>query len=267
MMVLVPIVSETANLLGRSTTTLCSTSVALVTTRLRVPLSSSMAAIALLLYRYNHLRKAAQKYVDLPNKVLTFIGGVEAATGLYGRKQYIKAPILAICMQDQHDGVGSAAVGRELIIDLHTSECPIEITAHNASVTLADAGMEDFAVSGTLTVYVVQRWTITAEELLQGKAGIFQKSAAWEHADGQSDRGISNLLSSLRVFADLTSGMEEAREDAVLHMLYLLTRFPPAVRAAYILMRGETLRYPERAALSQCLMRCSRLSYYCELLI
>jgi hypothetical protein len=39
---------------------------------------------------------------------------------------------------------------------------------------------------------------------------------------------------------------------AAVHILtYLLTSFPPAVRAAYILMRGETPRYPERAALSQ----------------
>lgn len=36
-------------------------------------------------------------------------------------------------------------------------------------------------------------------------------------------------------------------------MLRLLTRFPPAIRAAYILMRGETPRSSERAALAQSL--------------
>jgi hypothetical protein len=31
--------------------------------------------------------------------------------------------------------------------------------------------------------------------------------------------------------------MEEIRQDVVLHIIYLLTRFLPAVRAAYILIR------------------------------
>lgn len=47
--------------------------------------------------------------------------------------------------------------------------------------------------------------------------------------------------------------MECARQDAMSHNIHLLIRFPPAVRAAYILTRGETPRLSERAALSQCL--------------
>lgn len=47
--------------------------------------------------------------------------------------------------------------------------------------------------------------------------------------------------------------MEDIQRDAVLHVIHLLTRFPPAVRATYVLMRGETPRFSERAALSQCL--------------
>jgi hypothetical protein len=47
--------------------------------------------------------------------------------------------------------------------------------------------------------------------------------------------------------------MEDIRKDAVLHTIHLLTRFPPAVRAAYIFMRGETPQMSERAALAQCL--------------
>jgi hypothetical protein len=46
--------------------------------------------------------------------------------------------------------------------------------------------------------------------------------------------------------------MEDARQDAVLHVLNSLTHFPPAVRAAYILMRGEALRMSERATLTHC---------------
>lgn len=71
---------------------------------------------------------------------------------------------------------------------------------------------------------------------------------------GQSERGLANLLSSLRVFADLTSAsnMEANQQDSVLHVIHLLTRFPPAVRTMHILMRGETPSLSERAALSQC---------------
>lgn len=72
---------------------------------------------------------------------------------------------------------------------------------------------------------------------------------------GQSDRGMANLLSTLRTFADITSGknMEEDQQDAVLRILHLMTRFPPAVRSAYVLMRGEAPQPSECAALPQCL--------------
>ncbi len=65
----------------------------------------------------------------------------------------------------------------------------------------------------------------------------------------------ANLLSTLRKFTDLTSGgnMEEEHQDMVLRIIHLMTRFPPAVRTAYVLMRGETPHPSECAALSQCL--------------
>ncbi|KAE8873449.1 hypothetical protein PTNB73_00081 [Pyrenophora teres f. teres] len=143
-----------------------------------------------------------------------------------------------------------------MIIDIHTSECPLEITAHNSGVTLEEVKLDDCAINGILNVYAVQRWTQDPTEVVnQGKAEIFNYSGAWKHPVGQTDRGISNLLSTLRVFSDLTMSihMDDERQDAVLHMLNLLTHFPPEVRAAYILMRGETPRLSERAALSQCL--------------
>jgi hypothetical protein len=63
------------------------------------------------------------------------------------------------------------------------------------------------------------------------------------------------MLSTLRVFTNLTSSreMKPEEQDAVLHVWYLLTRFPPAVRAMHVLMRGETPQLSERAALSRCL--------------
>ncbi|KAF2023014.1 hypothetical protein EK21DRAFT_95249 [Setomelanomma holmii] len=119
-------------------------------------------------------------------------------------------------------------------------------------------GAKDVArVAGTKRYLKAPRWTHGHAESAHGKAGIVKKSIAWEHPNGQSDRGISNSLSTLRVFANLTASgtMEEDQQDAVLHMIHLLTRFPPAIRTAYILMRGETPSSSERAALAQSLYK------------
>jgi hypothetical protein len=207
------------------------------------------------------VQEVAKKYVEQPNKTLTVIGGVEHAMQLTNDRRYLKAPVLAICSNAQHATRAQTTYGRtdvesrDLIVDIHTLECPIEITAHNAGITLADAGLEDCAIDGVLNIFAVQRWENAQAETAQGKAGIFKKSEAWTHPNGQSDRGLANMLSTLRMFSRLTSGgvMGAAQQDAVLHLVHLLTRFPPAVRAAYILMRGETPRSPERAALSQSL--------------
>lgn len=216
---------------------------------------------------WSAIREAAKTYVEQPNKTLTDIGGVEDGMQSTDDRRYLKAPVLAVCSNTQHGNraqtnggrAGTASENRELIVDIHTLECPMELTAYNANITLADAGLEDCAIDGVLNIFAVQRWVDPQVdpqlEGAQGKAGIFKKSDAWTHPNGQSDRGISSMLSTLRVFAHITSGgtMEAARQDAVLHVIHLITRFPPAVRAAYILMRGETPRSPERAALSQSL--------------
>jgi hypothetical protein len=61
------------------------------------------------------------------------------------------------------------------------------------------------------------------------------------------------FLSSLRLFTDLINAreMEQSVQDAVLHLIGLLTRFPPAIRTVYILMNGKSPRESECAALSQ----------------
>ena len=143
---------------------------------------------------------------------------------------------------------------RTLVLDVHTSECPINITAHNAELTIEAAGLEDCAINGVLNIYAMQRWTLGRNESLgRGKAAIFKKSEAWKHRIGQTERGHASLLSTLRIFTELVGGMELRRENAVLRVVHLLTQFPSAVRAVRILTRGETPKLPERAALAQCL--------------
>ncbi|KAF9695209.1 hypothetical protein EKO04_006853 [Ascochyta lentis] len=211
----------------------------------------------------------AQLQEKVADRLLHAIGGImehNERGGLSGR--YLRLPVLAVCSRSSHhrqkdddDSAYNAIVHwRGLTLDLHTSECPIEITSHNKDITIADAGLEDSAVDGTLTIFAVQRIYSKnnghgPNSANVGKAAIFQKQHAWEHPMGQSDRGMANLLSTLRTFTHITSGrnMEEDQQDAILRILHLMTRFPPAVRTAYVLMRGETPQLSECAALSQCL--------------
>ncbi|KAF2996796.1 hypothetical protein E8E13_000636 [Curvularia kusanoi] len=190
-------------------------------------------------------------------KLLREIGGVKHRNDELNPR-YLKLPVLAVCSYQSHrTKADSKENDRRLTLDLHTLECPIDITAHNESVTLVAAGLDDCAVNGILTVFAVQRVCSTLNgygaAANVGKAAIFQKQRAWEQPLGQSERGLANLLSTLRKFTDITSGsqMEEDRQDAVLRILHLMTRFPPAVRTAYVLMRGETPLPSECAALSQ----------------
>ncbi|CAN9388920.1 unnamed protein product [Alternaria sp. RS040] len=206
------------------------------------------------------IQRAMNSYMErilerkLSDKFTNVLGGVvDTGVQLSGDKSYLKLPIMAICSerchshrQDQGRQAGHDAAQRALVVDIHTSECPLEITAHNADITIEAARLEDCAVNGILDIYAVQRWKL---------AGIFKKSESWEHHIGQTDRGLASLLSTLRVFTELTGdqSMVDGQRDSVLHMIHLLTQFPPAVRATHILMRGETPGLPERAALAQCL--------------
>ncbi|KAI4677039.1 hypothetical protein J4E81_010999 [Alternaria sp. BMP 2799] len=224
----------------------------------------------------NAIQQATKEYMEhtqnqsLANKYVNVVNGIEdTSIRTPGDRKFLKAPVMAICSKQCHshrhgreEDSGDSeddedpAAHRDLVVDVHTSECPIEITAHNANITIEVAGLEDCAVNGVLNIYAVQRWTLGREERVdQGKAGIFKESEAWKHHVGQTDRGIASMLSTLRVFTELTANgsMEDDRRDAVLHMVHLLTQFPPAIRAAHILMRGETPGLPERAALAQCL--------------
>ena len=141
---------------------------------------------------------------------------------------------------------------------MHTSELPIHITAHNQDTSLQAAHLDHITVDGVLNIYAVKR-LVTSGSLGfikhgEGKNEIFQQNLAWEHPLGQSERGLANFLSSLRVFTSQVHPreMEELEQDSVLQLVMLLTQFPPTVRAIKILMRGETPLFPERASIVQC---------------
>lgn len=126
-------------------------------------------------------------------KVVGIIGGIVSESG--ERERYIKLPVLAVCSSARHanerKGKAAAMKARDLTIDFHTCECPIELTAHNAAVSLTDAGVADCAIDGVLDIYAVQRWISDLEKLSQGKAGIFKRCAAWEHPHGHQLKSTS----------------------------------------------------------------------------
>jgi hypothetical protein len=191
------------------------------------------------------------------------IGGLGDPTG-HGTAKYIKLPVLAFCASKTHDGQHppqrtTASNPRTVIMDLHTAEMPIRITSGNANLTLLAVGLEDCLVDGILNIYAVKRPILPDSKPLtgmrEGKDAIFAGAcgSAWEHPLGQSDRGLANLLSSMRVFWELSTEMEDPGRDAVLHIIYLLTHFPPAVRGFFQITQSQTPSECERAAISQCL--------------
>ena len=119
--------------------------------------------------------------------------------------------------------------------------------------TLEDAGLYALAVGGAVDIFAVHRATAGRSSASIGKSSIFRSRAHWEPRVAQSDRGMALFLSSLRVFFSLVEDMraDERTQDAVLHVLDLLTSFPPALRTLHILVQGKTPTPAKSAALCQ----------------
>lgn len=209
-----------------------------------------------------HLQLTVRQHlVDRLSEHMSMIGGLPDP-GTSSNPRYLKLPILAFCSPERHERPSvdtglQPSSPHNTVLDLHTSEAPIHVTAHNFGLTLAAAGLEDCTIDGVLNIYAVKRvrrqMSFSAGSG-SGKDAIYQQGPAWELPLGQSERGLANFLSSLRAFAGLTNArhMAAAEQDAVLHVLMLLTKFPPAVRAIHVLIRGETPDPSERAAIVQC---------------
>lgn len=64
---------------------------------------------------------------------------------------------------------------------------------------------------------------------------------------------MAAFLSSLRIFTDLVNANKigESTQNQILHLIHVLTKFPPAIRTMFILMQGKSPRPAECAALVQ----------------
>jgi len=104
-------------------------------------------------------------------KLLCAIGGLESRHARESSSgHYLKLPVLAVCSRQSHrrpkddtssdsdisSDFNTAIDDRGLTLDLHTSECPIDITVHNKDVTLVAAGLDDCAINGVLTIFAVR---------------------------------------------------------------------------------------------------------------
>lgn len=121
-----------------------------------------------------------QLHDQATGKLLCAIGGLEDRdTG-----RYLKLPVLAVCSRqsrrrqnddDDSSSASDAAIDdRGITVDLHTSECPIKITAHNKDIDLAAAGLHGCPVNGVLTIFAVQRVFSTTD--CQGSGTYFTQT-------------------------------------------------------------------------------------------
>ncbi|KAF5392275.1 hypothetical protein D9757_001558 [Collybiopsis confluens] len=142
-------------------------------------------------------------------------------------------------------------------IDFHTSAFPVFSTCDCTTLgelQLVSAG-ESGISSEPLILYVVQRAVANKDASLSPARGktTFLDSPAW-HPNGllQTPRGIACLLSSLYVMAESVAHGKTRVQGTrnVLSMMYMIGRFPPAVRALDLIIKNINLLPEEQAALS-----------------
>ncbi len=164
-------------------------------------------------------------------------------------------PVVAVCASKKHCPNGAASTTTQgpsrIKLGLHTIEGPLN--AQNLSLTIKKTRLDEIAVNGVLTLYAVEWKPDSVVSKGKGKDAMFTAAAHWKLPSVQSDRGMAAFLASLRVFTHIigTDEFDDYRQNEVLRIVHALTRFPPAVRSAHILMDGKTLRTNESAALVQ----------------
>ncbi|KAM3414997.1 hypothetical protein BST61_g10134 [Cercospora zeina] len=200
--------------------------------------------------------ESATRGTDTTEKKIVRHGG-ELHLGTYSH-----LPVIAICSKARHIPAHArldeddAADGDDLkhrVIDLHTSEQPI--SASIMTCTLDETGLSHLAEDGVVDIFVVHRSADGPASTKIGRSAIFRARPHWEPTISQSPRGIAMFLSSLRVFISLVSAGDADRrtKDAVLHLVDLLSRFPPCIRALLLLIDGKTITPSESAAIAHAL--------------
>ncbi|KAL6299835.1 hypothetical protein BKA93DRAFT_571391 [Sparassis latifolia] len=206
----------------------------------------------------------ASKYSDL---------GPGLVVRMYGRKftgmvSFRHSTVVSICCASRHDvdgiqhfalnGPPLPVLSSRSAVDLHTAFSPILNEA--PYLTIEDLMLDyDIPDGDEIVLYVNKRPKINTKpntEQRVGKAAVYTARDDWQPVVRQTDRGMAAFLSSLLVFANYlsvagNSNEEKNMQNRVLNHLLALTRFPPAVRALYILTLNESLLPEEMHALSE----------------
>lgn len=190
----------------------------------------------------------------IQDKAVHSKGGRLVDTDIYDR-----LPVIAICASKRHSPAllsktfNANSSPTQIHLDIHTIEGPVNTL--NMDLTLLDADLADLAIKGVLTLYVVERKSSGEDRGPKGKDGMFTAASHWQMPQTQSERAMAALLASLRVFTHIigTEEYDDVRQNEILRIFHLLTKFPPTVRAVHILMDGKTLQANESAALVQSL--------------
>ncbi|USW57709.1 Putative ubiquitin-conjugating enzyme E2, von Willebrand factor, type A, U-box [Septoria linicola] len=174
---------------------------------------------------------------------------------------YAELPVVAVCSKVRHipvharidsDDSEDDSELKYRVVDLHTSEQPI--SAECMGATLAEAAFGSLVrKDGIIEVFVVNRSTVGASSNKVGKNAMFRARPHWEPGVRQTARGVAMFLSSLRVFTSLASESDKRNQDALLHVIDLMTWFPPCIRAMSLLIQGKTVSAVESAAIADCM--------------
>ncbi|KAJ7581814.1 hypothetical protein C8J56DRAFT_1029289 [Mycena floridula] len=138
-------------------------------------------------------------------------------------------------------------------VDFHTDKGPI--------MACRCTRLKDLFPSSNglpIVLYVVRRKNATDDNEadrreIASKETVYALNAAWQPSQEQTSRGMSALLSSLYVLSHSVAVKGVLAEQRVLAMLYMLCRFPPAVRTLAILLMNKVPEPEEKAALSEAL--------------
>lgn len=94
---------------------------------------------------------------------MTRTSSVQCKANMLHSGHYSVLPAISVCCEQRHSRSGSANSGDGLSnrtsngLDLHTSECPIEMSTLNAALSLDALGLVDCAIDGVLNIYAVER--------------------------------------------------------------------------------------------------------------
>lgn len=136
---------------------------------------------------------------------------------------------------------------------MHTPEGPIHNSVY--TTTISATGLAALASEGTVPLFVVPRSAALEEKsepVGQGMSDVFRVKDHWQPSEKQSDRGMSIMLSSLRVFTQLAKQhkLGDRYQAAVLSVFAGLSKFAPAIRSMYLLLQAAKPTASECIAIS-----------------